>query len=345
MTSGHVLLSLLSGWGLSCGAGSTLETSVVSSSAEAAATEAPAASNAPFAELALGNRVGCARRVDGAVACWTADEPTLRPTGVSDATAIAVYDATPCAVRRSGAVWCEDGNVPPELGEVRALASNGGRGRCAVLGSGDVVCWDSLASWVERTYPARTTTMDMWEGERCGIADGRVWCRNVDRYHVDPYELRPNPITEVPGDAVDVAVGPGFVCSSHRDGRVWCWGSGEPIRVLTGNETSRQPVVVPEVVDAVEIVASYETVCARLRGDALMCWGGNDEGQIARDAPDAVGPRRIDVLPRVTSVAMLGHLCATDAASVRCWGGERPSALEGEGASWEVRTPEASRTE
>lgn len=188
-----------------------------------------------------------------------------------DLGAIAVM-GTSCAVA-AGEVWCwgdcsggqcgkggADGQyVPRKVAGVRGAARVmvTPTSACAHLGDGSVWCWGSPDSGL-------FTGKGDWFAPRRMKALGKV---------------------------AHVAHGPGFLCAIGGDRKVRCLGGnyrGElgqgPVYRLSGKgddadlvdvgiKTSRAPLVVKGVTDAVDVTAGDDVACALTGAGKVLCWG------------------------------------------------------------------------
>jgi alpha-tubulin suppressor-like RCC1 family protein len=125
---------------------------------------------------------------------------------------------------------------------------------------------------------------------------------------------------------VALALGSFHSCALRRGGSVHCWGNNA--RGELGNEavgtSSRHPVVVSGISDAVQISAGESHTCALVESGRVACWGSNTFGQMGDGS--WVSPVRVPVWVSGISDAIAisaggGHTCALRRdGGVSCWG-------------------------
>ena len=178
---------------------------------------------------------------------------------------------------------------------------------CALMSSGDVMCWG-----------------DNWAGQ-CGVDPATTEIIRV-----------PRKVVGLPSPATHLAVGASHTCAALQGGGVMCWGFGTDGRLGYGNVDGQNiptPHAVIGITDSVtSFDADYGTTCALLANASLWCWGENrfggaGYGVVASDntVAKAYVPVQVDlsgVSGEITSVATgFWHTCATtDAGSLYCWG-------------------------
>jgi alpha-tubulin suppressor-like RCC1 family protein len=250
--------------------------------------------------LAAGRQHTCARRTDGTVSCWGANESGQlgRP---------ATEDGLPPAP------------VPALTGVARIFA--GGSNTCALLGAGELRCWgandsgqlgdgsrESRAAPVPVPGVEDIIDLDMGNGARAGSKKpdisrsasfmcactraGTVLCwgnNSTGQLGDGTREDRstPGPVLGIT-DAIDVAVGNAHACALHRSGAVSCWGRNE--FGVVGDDTMGPATVRTErvaalrITDATELALGDAHSCARRRNGEVMCWGVNNFGQLGDDS-------------------------------------------------------------
>jgi alpha-tubulin suppressor-like RCC1 family protein len=271
---------------------------------------------------------GDASSVDGAGHMCLADPSVLQ------ATAIATYDATVCAIRSSdSSVVCwgfndfgETGQQPDPMvqttlhptkvpigGPATAIAV-GRRHGVAVDRNGNVWCWGGHMS------------------AQCGLEPS-----SPTQYDSLPH---PTPV-EVPFSAgaffsagALIAAGDGFTCATSRDdGSVYCWGDdGEGETAAPPNGIQPTLTKVANTSGATLLAAGAQHACASA---LLACWGTDNDGELGRTlttsscqgtscsnnpvSPD--NPNRRIKLPVKSVAAGFTHTCVVDAAGdTYCWG-------------------------
>jgi len=214
------------------------------------------------------------------------------------------------------------GNVRLPEPATQISAATGGAHTCALLRSGNVVCWG-------------------FNGDgQCG--NGSV--QNVE-IGSNEYLL---PIALGGARALEVKAAPGHTCVLLEGGRVKCWGEGNLGRLGYGDTTDRlepqEDVAVGGV--TIELAVGLAHTCALLAGGHVRCWGANNQGQLgyghAVNIGDDETPQAAASLPGPNGRALLGGdvpvghgggvvqltqvsdsraMCARfQGGAVRCWG-------------------------
>lgn len=71
---------------------------------------------------------------------------------------------------------------------------------------------------------------------------------------------------------------------------------------------------------ASNLFGNFDDVCA-MAPNGPYCWGSNTSSQLAMTGPIAAGPTHIPLPSTITQIGIgAGHMCATDGATVWCWG-------------------------
>jgi alpha-tubulin suppressor-like RCC1 family protein len=254
---------------------------------------------------------------------------------VLQATAIATYDETVCAIRSTdSSVVCwgfndfgETGQQPDMLqttaqptkvpigGPATAIAV-GRRHVVAVDRNGNVWCWGAHTS------------------AQCGLEPVSDSSTQYDSLpHPTPVEVPDSAGAFFSAGAL-IAAGDGFTCATSRDDTsIHCWGDNGD------GETGAPPggvqptlTTVPNISGATLLAAGAQHACA---SPSLGCWGLNNDGELGRTltmsscqgtscsntpvSPDS--PTRRIHLPVVSVAAGFTHTCVVDAAgNTFCWG-------------------------
>lgn len=227
--------------------------------------------------LAIGGSHGCAIMVGGELRCWGRNDSGQLGLGhtahVGDnehPVAVEPVDLIPPSSPRGTSV------VDIGVGLVHS---------CALLSSGDVLCWGaSLAG-------------------QLGQGNAIAWGNNVGE---SPSMLTP---IQLGGPAVALAVGYQHSCALLEGGDVRCWGNGETGQLGYGDEEFVGLTSVPADRDpvelgapAVQLAAGGAHSCAVLEDWGVMCWGNNEFGQLGYGFSHAIGD---DELPEVAGVIEL----------------------------------------
>lgn len=191
--------------------------------------------------------------------------------------------------------------------------SVGGVHACALLNSGNVVCWGANSS-----------------GE---LGDGTYTSRNT--------------ATSVVGlsNITSVAAGGEFTCALTSNGEVKCWGRNDSGQLGDGSKIqSNVPVTVPGLTDAVAIATGDEHACALLKSGDVMCWGKNLYGRVGNGTFTRLilEPAKVEDLGNNVGDLSAGneHTCAllTD-GSAKCWGHNTVGELGDGGTKIQSNTP------
>jgi len=265
----------------------------------------------------------CARRAEGSVYCWGANETSqlglgdvftrTTPVGVpigNSVTMLAAGGFHTCALIAGGSVVCWGNNdygqlgmgdtfprsLPfpvPGLSDVIALTAGAGF-TCALRSNGSVACWGRNS-----------------EGQ-LGLGDTKL------DYYTSPQDL-----LDLSNVAV-LAAGSRHVCAGFEDGSAACWGLNRWGSLGVGDTEDRSsPEIVPGLGGVTALAAGEHHTCARISDGSLSCWGNNADGQLGLgDRTQRELPVTLPELGDVTSVAAgLAHTCARRAdGSLFCWG-------------------------
>jgi hypothetical protein len=195
-----------------------------------------------------------------------------------------------------------------DLGQVAHIGL-GFRHICAVLGSGQVVCWGrndfsqlgraSTGSDDAQAFTALLPNLDdaiavaSGDSYSCALRQaGSVicWGSLFASDLANTLHLAPAEVPELP-DAVQLSVGSSSACALRSDGSVACWGGNAVGELGTGSFNGTlipQPVVELDGSPLRDIVLLGTTganggrsMCALRRSGAVACWGANDAGQLA----------------------------------------------------------------
>ncbi|MBK8718084.1 MAG: hypothetical protein IPN32_25640 [Deltaproteobacteria bacterium] len=238
----------------------------------------------------------CALQDDGFVRCW--GDSTYGQLGLGD-TAHIGDDEPPAAVG------------PIDLGGPATQLMVGAFHNCAILASGDVVCW--------------------------GAGDhGQLGLGNTE--HIGDDELPSTVSTvDIGGTVLQLTAGVQHTCARLDDRSVRCWGEASEGQLGYGNTDDLGDDELPGSIGVVDlggdvveqVVAGGFHTCARVQDGGVRCWGANNFGQLGYGNTENLGD---DELPSTAGLVDVGgvaidlaggffHSCALlEDGSVRCWG-------------------------
>lgn len=150
--------------------------------------------------------------------------------------------------------------------------------------------------------------------------DGQAGPRPV--FEDSPAVMR---VTGLPPEALDIAAGSTHTCSRHRNGTVWCWGTGTDGQAGPHSVDNQvPPQQVTGVQDVAIIAAGGNTTCALSASGVVSCWGQNDYGQLGDGTTTArAEPRAIAGLTATGIGLGDSHACALNMdGAYQCWGSD-----------------------
>lgn len=288
----------------------------------------------------------------------TASEVQPALNGISNATAIASGWEHACAIV-DGQVYCWGANqrgqlgvgntllalepVQAEIRDVREVAA-GKKHTCALLVSGMISCWGDndhgqlglgtsdlqLAAPVPELDEVASIAT---EGRQTCVlqTSGAVlcWGRSEQGEAGAPLGSTGTPRQLIAGGATDLGAGEDHTCAVVQDSAtgssVRCWGyaHGGRLGIPSEHKAVENPVLVPNLDDAVQVDGGGAHTCALTKDRTVACWGGDYFGQLGNGAAGpSYTPVRVLDLGGVTQISVAhDHACALlDAGSVWCWG-------------------------
>ncbi len=296
--------------------------------------------------LAVGRYHTCAVMTSGSVKCWGSgdycgvevsigtklliptDVPSL-PSGVSD---IAAGAAHTCALLDSGEIRCWGSNANHRLGlgpdapdfvkvpgsvaglpRPAAAISTGLGHTCAVLSTGNVVCWGA--------------------NNRGQLGDGQQGFSSVS-----------GAVLGLEGSVQGMAVGDDHTCVALDTGRFNCWGRNNWGQLGTGTvEAQLLPVDVSVLSTSMEDISPGPSRTCVLKEGGAACWGYGEQGQLGNGSAVFGSLYPVDVAGVESQILMLAagqkHACAlVDSGRVQCWGDNSYGQL-GDGSTTSSLTP------
>ena len=273
--------------------------------------------------VAAGVRHHCALTSAGGVKCWgntsfgnLGDGTNVRrftPVDVSGLSsgvrAIAAGMDHTCALTTAGGVKCWGYNRFAALGDgtttdrwtpvdvsgltsgVTAIAAGFGHS-CALMGSGGVKCWGSVAG--ERRTPVDVPGLSGVRaiatsgGHSCALTSAggvKCWGGNANGQLGDGTlnsSTTPVDVIGLSGGVTAIAAGTGGSCALTTAGGVRCWGLNDHGQLGDGTTANRSTSVAVSGLSrgVTAIAAGAFHTCALTSGGGVKCWGLNGSGQL-----------------------------------------------------------------
>ncbi len=276
----------------------------------------------PESSVSVGSWHSCVLRPAGTVSCWGANShgelgngtntesmTAVTVSGLNDAVSLSAGDNHSCVITQAGSIRCWGLNTFGQLGNgnttnqntpvyVTGLASRalgvsaGNHHTCALLETGDVVCWGRNVNGELGT--GATSYNSFVPIQVTGLS-------NVVALHNN-----------------------GHTCAVTSGGTVRCWGYNYWGQLGDGTtEHSSSPVEVVGISTAVAVTASMHHTCALTDSRTALCWGENGSGQLGdhtsgneRHTPVAVSG--LGGLQKIAAGAY--STCVLSAGMISCWG-------------------------
>ena len=221
--------------------------------------------------LAGGYAHGCASLLDGGLRCWGRN--SSGQLGLASVTQIG-DDEVPSA---AGLVQL----IPPALPANTEIASVslGGNHSCALLGTGDIICWGSNGS-------------------------GQLGYGDINNTGDDETPSTRIPV-DIGGPAVEIVCGANHSCARRADGQVFCWGDNSVGQLGLGNLDTVGDDESPSLVGAlqlggtaVQMSAGGNHTCVLTDAAEVRCWGQNNFSQLGLGSSVTIGdnetPSQVD---------------------------------------------------
>ncbi len=269
---------------------------------------------ADVVQLAAGSVHTCALVSDGSVRCWGRGERGQTGHGSTEDVGDDLQDDMQRAV---------------SLGGRATQISAGFEHTCALMESGEVLCWGHNAF-------------------------GQLGYGHTETIGDDELPIAAGPVA-LGEKAVFVAAGGLHTCVLVERGAIRCWGDNTNGQLGYGNTEDlgddETPIDAPDVDvgegEVVQLTTGFVHSCARFASGALRCWGRGERpletavgghGQLGYGNTEDIGddevPAEVGDVPVGEPVAYvsagIAHTCAvTVSGNVRCWG--RGEGRQGQG--------------
>lgn len=306
----------------------------------------------------------------------------LSSASLQPATAVSAGYIHTCALTAAGGVMCWGDNTYGQLGDGTTLSrstpvdvsgltsgvsavSAGSSHTCALMSSGNVMCWGSNAygqlgdkTNTDHSTPVQVTNLSddfiavvsgffhtcalttaggvmCWGENAAGqLGDGTSTARNT-----------PVAVSELSSGVTAITAGGWHTCALITSGEVKCWGNNSDGQLGNGTTTySTKPVNVLDLPGGISAISSggFHT-CALTASDGVMCWGSNEYGQLGDGSTYYYKTSPVDVSGLTSGVravsAGISHTCAlTTSGGVKCWGYNYSGQL-GDGSRTDHSTP------
>lgn len=232
--------------------------------------------NVTYQAVDLGDGHACGLTTDGRVFCWGTNR--YGELGIGSIDTFQLQAATFTAHEVSG------------LSGRASAISAGGRTSCALMESGEVMCWGLMRVINNKAYIS-TTAMA---------------------------------IPELSNEVMAIAGGYGYTCARLKNGNVKCWGLNKGGQLGNGTYTNSDvPVEVVGLKGAFGLAAGVSHTCA-LVSEGVMCWGENQKGQLGNGGKNNLNQPILvkDAGEGIRSItAGEAHTCALRADGMAaCWG-------------------------
>lgn len=282
-------------------------------------------------KIALGERHGCAIKIDGSVWCWgngqfgqlgdgrteVAGAPAPVP-GLESVVDLAAGNDHTCAQTEDGGVLCwglgRQGQIPggqdlvlaPTALDLVGAADSihlGATSTCVLVAEANPGCVGEPALGTVPGDKPAVAKIALGREHGCLMyAGGGVGCwgdNTRGQGGVEGFDELPT-VADVEGiaGATDVVVGDAFSCALLADdGGVACWGAGDRGQLAQADlEQSATPLTIDLPETTVALAAGPDFACALGSDGITRCWGAGDMAQLGRggalaDSPDPAGVR------------------------------------------------------
>jgi alpha-tubulin suppressor-like RCC1 family protein len=261
--------------------------------------EDTASSKPQIVKIETGDKISCALFDTGKVYCWGRNEngllnidstldrtpyPTL-VEGIPDAVDLELGNDFACILTEAGEVqcWGENNGFESEKGDSDiivptpapvdgiVMVRTGTSGGCGLLEDRRrMYCWGQAPAAPD--FSQDIIDFQVGSYHTCAVVtDGNVRCWGTTSNQVGDDD----PVRGI-SDVVALDAAPNYNCAVKNDGTVWCWGDNLYGRLGTDPDTdgsSRTPLEVEGVSDAVGISTGKQWACAILGNGGVKCWG------------------------------------------------------------------------
>lgn len=311
----------------------------------------------------------CAVTTAQSVVCWGYGNPglgSLTPSAVTGFSApvikLAASQSEYCALLSTGSVQCwQTGSAPAVVIGLEhnvvdvALGSQHG---CAILTTGEVKCWgyggEGEVGDVSNAYRVPLSLVNGTPPGIVSIAAGsshtcvqtvygavKCWGNNVKNQLgqglEQPAYFAPVRVSGGIGSKTSLAAAPRVACAIDTIAGAVCWGANYFGQLGDGTTVHRWiPSTVQHTAGQLTRLASSGShSCGITTSSSVACWGSNFASQLGDGTKiERLVPVAVD--GGLTNMHDIGagfyHSCASDAASVYCWGGANGLGLLGTGA-------------
>jgi alpha-tubulin suppressor-like RCC1 family protein len=229
------------------------------------------------------------------------------------------------------------GSPASGLGELPVQVAAGQEHTCAVISTGQVLCWGwngkgQIGDGTEENRDLPTLVVGITTGPQQITEGGGAGCAvnqalgvqcwgSVDGNDFNPHTSAQT-VTALPSGIAQVTAGDADGCALSTGGGLRCWGENFYGEVGDGSTTATPtPTGVKGLSSGVRTVSTGSSVTCANNAKHLSCWGYNANGQLGdgsssnSDVPASVPLIAVQVSPAD------GHTCAVSTnANAFCWG-------------------------
>lgn len=181
------------------------------------------------------------------------------------------------------------------------------------------------------------TRIDAGDNSVCAVdSEGKGYCwglNNGGQIGAGSNDLEftsPTELIDIPGGIKQIDIGYLHACAVSNSGLVYCWGGNQYGQLGNEEPTTKLPVVVSGLSNAVVVSANGLVSCALIGDGTVKCWGDNEKGMLGNGTigNGSVNYSAIPVDVAISNVTDISvgqyHVCALiDDGTVKCWGGNQ----------------------